>query len=124
MKNMKIKLGLLSFAILCGYASQAFSQTEEATEKPGAHEKKSLAKKARRQLTIESSTAEIVSIDPNVAEIFVANPDIADVSLQATGTAYIYGKRPGATTIYASSKKGENVLNLEVQVTHNMGALK
>ncbi|MBP6986219.1 MAG: type II and III secretion system protein family protein, partial [Alphaproteobacteria bacterium] len=48
----------------------------------------------------------------------------ADVSLQATGTAYIYGKRPGATTIYASSKKGENVLNLEVQVTHNMGALK
>jgi pilus assembly protein CpaC len=79
---------------------------------------------AKRILTLEQHTAEVVPIDKNVTEVFVSNPDVADVTVNSPGVAYVYGKKPGLTTIFAGSKKGSTYLNMDVQVTFNVNPLK
>jgi pilus assembly protein CpaC len=78
----------------------------------------------KRFLSLEQNSAEIVKIDKDVSEIFVANPEIADVTVNSPGVAYIYAKKPGSTTIFAGNKDGITKLNMEVQVTYNLGPLK
>ncbi len=101
---------------------------ESADKKSGAPAKTASSdvpsKFVKRHLTIERHTAELVKLDKGITEIFVSNPDVADVSINSPGVAYVYGKKPGITSIYANSKDGKNTLNLDVQVTYNVGSLK
>lgn len=103
MKTFKVKVFLISLGILIGLSYEAF---------------------ARKQMVLEQGTAEIIKFDGNVKEIFVADPTVADIQLNGAKAAYIYGKKTGATTIFASNKEGENILDMDVQVTHNLTSLK
>jgi len=102
--------------------------SENADKKAGAPAKTASsdvpAKFVKRHITIERHTAELVKLDKGITEIFVSNPEVADVSINSPGVAYVYGKKPGVTSIYANSKDGKTTLNLDVQVTYNVGSLK
>lgn len=82
------------------------------------------ADQTKRRISIESHTAEIVNVPSDVADIFVADQEIADVVQNVVGVAYVYGKKPGNTTIFGQTKEGKAALMLDVQVTYNIGPLK
>ncbi|MEN8236909.1 MAG: type II and III secretion system protein family protein [Pseudomonadota bacterium] len=81
------------------------------------------AEKAHRSMSLEQDTAEIFKLDSEVTEIFVANPDIADIQLNSPKVAYVFGKKPGVTTVFATDAGGNTVLELELDVTHNLRQL-
>lgn len=137
MKNLKTKMALLSFGLMIGFAYEAFAEDsakgnalkalKAAKAKKTAAPVESVVKEkktSRRAMSIEQHTAEIIKLEPGTTEVFVANPEIADVSLQASGTAYVYGKKPGNTTIFASGQNGKRVLDMNVQVTFNIGPIQ
>jgi pilus assembly protein CpaC len=75
-------------------------------------------------MTLEINEAEVLHFEGDVSEVFIANPDIADVQLTNPHVAYIYGKAPGTTTLFASNKKGQQLLKLDVRVVYNIAELK
>lgn len=77
-----------------------------------------------KMMTLEINEAEVLHFDGNVSEVFIANPEIADVQLTNPHVAYVYGKTPGTTTLFASDKKGKQLLKLEVRVIYNVSDLK
>lgn len=106
-KKFKMKIALLSLGMIMGLAYETFAK--EA---------------AKKQLTIEQNSAEVLNVDKGTTEIFVANPEVADVSLQSSGTAYIYGKKPGNTTVFVGGKEGKSTMSVDVHVTYNVGPIK
>lgn len=74
-------------------------------------------------LTLELGKSQILQLDHNVNELFVANPEIADIQLNTPSIAYVFGKKPGATTIFATNADGKVAIKLDVKVTHNLSDL-
>lgn len=72
-----------------------------------------------RQIELEKNSAIPLKLETDVAEIFVANPEIADIQQNSPKIAYIYGKRAGTTTIFATDLNGK-VTTINLTVTHNL----
>lgn len=76
-----------------------------------------------RSLTLEQNTADIIKIGEDISEVFVANPDIADVQLNSPTVAYVFGKKPGTTTFFATDKEGKTTLEVTINVSHAISNL-
>lgn len=74
-------------------------------------------------LTLELGKSQILQLDHNVNELFVANPEIADIQLNTPSIAYVFGKKPGLTTVFATNADGKVAIKLDVKVTHNLSDL-
>lgn len=78
---------------------------------------------AASTITIEKDTATTLPLGGKVQEVFVSNPDIADVQSNGPDTAYVYGKKPGVTSIFLGGKKGKTE-PISVVVTHSLTPLR
>jgi len=54
---------------------------------------------ANSVLNLEVGKGQALQLEQNVSELFVANPEIADVQLNTPSIAYIFGKKPGSTSV-------------------------
>lgn len=98
---------------------------ESAVTPEQKHEARVQTPKAKfeKALAIEKNKAVALDLNEGVTEVFVANPDIADVQLNNQRIAYIYGKKPGVTSIFASNQSGV-ILSVSLTVVHNLDQLK
>lgn len=86
--------------------------------------KASIAKAEKSSfIIVEQNKAETIKLTEAVSEIFVANPEIADIQLNEPTTAYIFGRKIGSTTVFATNSQGEVVLKLQLRVTHDLKQL-
>lgn len=74
----------------------------------------------RRDVTVAVSTARIFTPDYPVVDLFIADPSIADVAASSPDTIYIYGKRPGRTTVVAYGQDGEIRSLINLRVTYDL----
>lgn len=134
--------GLLAgFFLTCSF-KEGFSQDppkkqmvtkkkkKTAPSKPKKKQKE-IAKKASTvkpeqstSIVVEQNKAETIKLSESVSEIFVANPEIADIQLNEPTTAYVFGRKIGNTTVFATNKQGEVILKLQLRVTHDLKQLK
>lgn len=78
----------------------------------------------RKLMVLEENSAELIHLGDDTTEVFVANPDIADVQLNSPRVAYVYGRKAGKTTVFATDSKGKQLLNFDVEVVQNISGLK
>ncbi len=80
---------------------------------------------ARGGATVEVATnrGRLMTLARPMTDLFVANPDIADVQVRSPTKLYIFGKKPGETTVSATSKSGAVVFAATVRVGNNYDSL-
>lgn len=81
-------------------------------------------KKAEAQLSVSLNEGQLVQLDAPAASVFIANPEIADISVRSTRLVYIFGKKPGKTTLFALDKQDNLIASSEVIVQHNLDRLR
>lgn len=64
-----------------------------------------------------------VNLSQSITDIFVADPGIADVSVKSPRQIYIFGKKTGETTVYATDANGRTVYTTIVRVGGNIETL-
>ncbi len=76
--------------------------------------------------TVELATnrGRLITLARPMTDLFVANPDIADVQVRSPTKLYIFGKKPGETTVSATSKSGGVVFSSTVRVGNNYDSLQ
>lgn len=79
---------------------------------------------AARNVNLEVNDADILHFNRDVSEIFIANPEIADVQLSSPRTAYVFGKSPGITKLFAVDVRGKEIVKNIIYVTYNISQLK
>ena len=76
-----------------------------------------------QSLAIQVNQGQLVRIDKPVESVFVANSTIADVAIKSPQLIYVFGKRPGTTTIYAVGAGDEILASVTLTITHNVSRL-
>lgn len=75
-------------------------------------------------INVEVSSGKLVRLDKPAANIFIADPEVADIQVKSPKLVYIFGKKPGATSLYAVSSDDEVLFSGAVNVTHNLGQVR
>ena len=65
----------------------------------------------------------LVRLDAPMTDVFVASSDIADVQVRSPTQLYVFGKAPGETTIYATSRSGAIVYSSTVRIGNNIDSI-
>jgi pilus assembly protein CpaC len=73
-------------------------------------------------VTLNQGTLLRLNASPHA--IVIANPDIADVSIRSPRLMYIFGKKTGETTLYATDTQEHVLFNITVRVVHDVTRLK
>jgi pilus assembly protein CpaC len=114
---MRIVPTLASTAIALLMMAQAPASFQSAA----AQETKRVA--SGQTITIPVSQGQLLRIDRPVTSVFVANADIADVAVKSQQLIYVFAKRQGTTTIYATDDSDEILASITLHVSHNLTGL-
>jgi pilus assembly protein CpaC len=103
----------LGVAMLClaGLASPALAATE-------------IILSSREVIEIEAGKGALVRLDEPAASVFIAEPTIADIQVKSPRLVYVFGVRPGETTLFAVDVEDQVLVNRRVLVTHNLSRLQ
>ena len=82
-----------------------------------------VAARPSENLNLSQGTGTLVRLSAPMSDVFVANDQIADVQVRSATQLYVFGKRSGETTIYATAKGGRVVYAANVRVGTNTGSL-
>ncbi len=82
-----------------------------------------VAARPSETLNLSQGTGTLVRLSAPMTDVFVANDSIADVQVRSSTQLYVFGKRSGETTIYATTKSGRVVYAATVRVGSNIGSL-
>ena len=74
-------------------------------------------------VNIEVSTGTLIRFDKPANNVFIADPEVADIQVKSPRLVYVFGKKPGATTLYAVSANDEVLFSGTIQITHNVSQL-
>lgn len=79
---------------------------------------------AQSSIDIEINKGSLVRLRQPAASVFIANPDIADLQVRSPALVYVFGKKPGQTTLYAVDDQEQMLLNTTISVTHNLTRMR
>lgn len=84
----------------------------------------SMEPKPGESVSIELNEGQLVRLDKPAASVFITNPDVADVNVRSAQLVYLFGRKPGKTTLFALDGADNVIANMEVVVQHNLTRLR
>src|SRR5687767_716667 len=82
-----------------------------------------LAAKPSNDVVVAVGVGRMVRLSGTMSDLFVADDQIADVQVRSANQLYIFGKKPGETTVYATNKAGKVVYSANVRVGNNFDSI-
>ena len=79
---------------------------------------------AGHSLSVEVGTGKLVRLPAPASSVFVADSSIADVQTPNASAVFVFGKKPGLTTLFALSRSGEAIVSYTVTVQRDQQALQ
>ncbi|MDD1823845.1 type II and III secretion system protein family protein [Photobacterium sp. ZSDE20] len=80
---------------------------------------------ARTQsISVPHNKSRLVEIPGSAKKISVGNPDVADILILRSNKIYVLGKQLGTTNVIVWDSRGRLITVLDVEVTHDLNALK
>ncbi len=79
---------------------------------------------AGRSLSIEVGMGKLVRLPVPASSVFVADSSIADVQTPNASAVFVFGKKPGLTTLFALSRNGAAIVSYTVTVQRDQQALQ
>jgi len=73
----------------------------------------------REMVQIATGRGRLVTLNAPMSDIFVANSDIADVQVRSPTQLWVFGKKAGETTLYATTKNGKVIYSATVRIGNN-----
>ncbi|SEH18785.1 pilus assembly protein CpaC [Sphingopyxis sp. YR583] len=75
---------------------------------------------ASSSIELSVGRGRLVSLPASMSDIFVADDAVADVQVRSNRQLYIFGKKPGETSIYATDASGRVVFSTVARVGNNI----
>jgi pilus assembly protein CpaC len=75
-------------------------------------------------ISLEANKGRLIRLREPAATVLVADPAIADVQVKSPNLLYVFGKKPGETSLFAVDARDRVLLNVTVTVNHNLSRLQ
>ena len=69
-----------------------------------------------QRMSLAVGRGKLITLPAAIDDVFIADQTIADVQVRSTRQVYIFGKKSGETSFYATSPSGKVVFSAEIQV--------
>ena len=76
-----------------------------------------------QEIVLSIGRGELVNVPDSMADVFISNDEIADVQIKSQRQLYVFGKKGGEATVYASNARGDVVWSANVRVGSNIGSI-
>ncbi len=103
--SRRLRALLVAVALLCAVPSGASWAATPSAEPP------------RGELRLNQAEGRLLHLSRPPASIFLADPSIADIATPTDKTVFIYGKKPGRTSLFALDASGAEIASWRVRVT-------
>jgi len=100
-----LAIGLVAAALVSTPAQQASAQATQ---------------NANSSIELSVGRGRLISLPAPMTDVFVANNEVADVQVRSGRQLYIFGKKPGETSIYATDASGRVVYSTVARVGNNI----
>lgn len=117
-----MRISSLMAVSLTALALSSLPASAPAQMAPGAST--AAAATAGQTLQVATNRGRLIKLARPMTDLFVANPEIADVQVRSPTLLYVFGKRPGETTISATAKGGAIVYSSTVRVGNNFDSIQ
>ena len=77
-----------------------------------------------RRFTLTVGGGKLLSLPVPASTVFVADPSIADVQPPSSSSVFVFGKKPGTTTLFALTHEGQPILAYNVVVEYDLSVLQ
>jgi pilus assembly protein CpaC len=111
----KGKLASAMLALALGASALSLAATPAAAQP--------MAARPSETLNLSVNTGTLVRLSSPMSDLFVANDSIADVQVRSQNQLYIFGKKGGETTVYATDRSGRVVYAANVRVGNNISSV-
>lgn len=74
-------------------------------------------------IRLEASKGVLVRLPGPAATVFIADSDVADIQVKSPRLVYLFGKKPGDTSLFAVDAQDRVLVSRAVNVTHNLTRL-
>lgn len=105
----------LGSALLPGYSSGAFAGDLDQMVDEDANS---------RFVRIGLNKSIVVRLPAEARDVIVGNEEIVDAFVRTKNTAYLFARRVGQTNIFFFDANGQQILNLDLEVTQDTSAIK
>ncbi|WP_337846468.1 type II and III secretion system protein family protein [Sphingomonas sp.] len=78
----------------------------------------------RDMVQIATGRGRLITLNAPMSDIFVADPNVADVQVRSPTQLWVFGKKAGETTVYATTKAGKVIYSTTVRVGNNFDSLQ
>ncbi len=122
--------GVRALAILAG--SAMLLSGAGATAAPGKGRPKPAvtvsggAPRAQRpatDLNLSVGRGQLINLSAPISDVFVANEDVADVQVRSSTQIYVFAKKPGESSVFATSRSGAVVYSANVRAGTNTNSI-
>ncbi|PKP99834.1 MAG: secretion system protein [Alphaproteobacteria bacterium HGW-Alphaproteobacteria-13] len=79
-----------------------------------------VAQNASSSIDLSVGRGRLISLPAPMTDVFVASEDVADVQVRSNRQLYVFGKKPGETSIYATDASGKVVFSTVARVGNNI----
>ncbi len=77
----------------------------------------------RTTVQIATGRGRMITLDAPMSDIFIADPGIADVQVRSPTQLWVFGKKSGETTVYATTKSGKVIYSATVRIGNNFDSV-
>jgi pilus assembly protein CpaC len=75
---------------------------------------------AQRELQLDVSRGQLVNLNQPASSVFVADPAIAGVQVPSDRQVFVFGKKPGQTTLFVLGEDGKQIASMLVSVKNSV----
>lgn len=81
------------------------------------------AQKPATDLNLSVGRGQLVNLSAPISDVFVANEDVADVQVRSATQIYVFAKKPGESSVFATSRSGAVVYSANVRAGTNTNSI-
>lgn len=114
---MRISFIMVVLALLLGalVPLSAYASAPKSTDSAAA---------ASRSVQVEINKGQMVRLPKNATSVMIADPSIADIQVISPRLVYVHAKKVGDTSLYAIDHGDHPILDVTIEVTHNISKLQ
>ncbi len=119
---MKRITQILILTLILTLSSDFVLQSSDVVATPNAYE--DIGDFDGKDVALRVDQGTLVKLSVPASAVFVADPTIADVQIKTPRLIYIYGRAPGATSLYAVDENENILINRKVSVAFETSRLR
>ncbi len=112
-----------SAVLVCGIGADAAPRKNQSHPAVNVSGGSPRAQRPSTDLNLSVGRGQLINLSAPISDVFVANEDVADVQVRSATQIYVFAKKPGESSVFATTRSGAVVYSANVRAGTNTNSI-